>query len=437
MSTALRIASVTYLLRDLLNNGLIERGLTGSLGGDVIATALPPDKVEIAPDGIKGQLNLFMYHVTYNQGWRNVAQPAFNGKGERITNPPLAIDLHYLLTAYGSGEIHSEILLGHGMQLFHETPVLSQVDIGTILAENNLPDGLKLLATSDLAEQTEHIRITPESLSIEDMSKLWAAFATKYRPTAAYKATVVLIESQKSTKPGLPVKERNIYVIPLEQLVIESILSQSALNMAAVEDQKILNTYRLVVRGQNLTHNQAQIMIDGVEISAGAGNLITDDAQASFNLPVGLRAGLHEVRIAHPVLMGSPPVLHKGVTSNAATFVLSPRLSADPVVTNVTGSGNALRSADIKLTIEPAIEQGQQVALQLNEVNGPGPLQSYSFVWDAPSPQNPPQSFSDISFSVKEIKQGNYLVRIRVDGAESPLNADAAGVYSSPGITIP
>src|SRR5436190_18729969 len=252
MSTALRIASVTQVLKDLLDNGFIDHDVTGGLGGNVIVTAWPPDKIETALNKEASQLNLFMYHITYNQGWRNVGQPAFNQQGQRVNNPPLAIDLHYLLTAYGSAELHTDILLGYGMQLFHETPVLGRESIARSLAPpsdagEGLISSLRLLSTSRLAEQAEMIKITPELLSSEDISKLWAAFGTKYRPTAAYKVTVVLIESSRSAKPFLPVQARKIYVSTFKKPEIESIASQSAINQPIIAKQKILNGYRLVI----------------------------------------------------------------------------------------------------------------------------------------------------------------------------------------------
>ena len=73
------------------------------------------------------QLNLFLYQVTPNQGWRNVG-PAVRRRrrASRLTNPPLALDLHYLLTAYGAADFEAEILLGYGMQVLHEHPVLDR-----------------------------------------------------------------------------------------------------------------------------------------------------------------------------------------------------------------------------------------------------------------------------------------------------------------------
>jgi hypothetical protein len=175
MSTALRIAAVTQVLKDLLNNGMIDHNVSDAVQGSVTITSWPPDKVETTPDKEISQLNLFMYQATYNQGWRNVAQPAFNQKGERVSNPPLGIDLHYLLSAYGSRELHTDILLGYGMQILHETMALDRDAIRrsiappSLLDSGGLPDSLKKLSTSELADQVEQIKITPEILSIEDI----------------------------------------------------------------------------------------------------------------------------------------------------------------------------------------------------------------------------------------------------------------------------
>jgi len=123
MSNALAIASVSFVIVDLLNNGLIDRDISSSIG-DVLVSALPPDKVDAMQQHGKSQLNLFLYNITQNSAWRNIDYPSFDSNGDRIKNPPLALDLHYLLTAYGAEQYHSEILLGYGMQLLHETPVL-------------------------------------------------------------------------------------------------------------------------------------------------------------------------------------------------------------------------------------------------------------------------------------------------------------------------
>ncbi len=50
--------------------------------------------------------------------------------------------------------------------------------------------------------------ITPLPQSVDELSKLWTAFQTNYRVSAAYEAAVVLIDSQAATRAPLPVLRR-------------------------------------------------------------------------------------------------------------------------------------------------------------------------------------------------------------------------------------
>ena len=48
-----------------------------------------------------------MYAVEANPGWRNEGLPAFDASGRaRVGNPPLALDLRYLLSAYSGADLH-------------------------------------------------------------------------------------------------------------------------------------------------------------------------------------------------------------------------------------------------------------------------------------------------------------------------------------------
>jgi hypothetical protein len=212
MSSAFAIAAVTAVLKDLLNDGLINHDLSAKVG-NVKVTALPPDLVPITNPDEPSRLNLFLYRVTPNIGWRNADLPSRNDSGTRLTNPPLALDLHYLLTAYSAQELHSEVLLGYAMQLLHETPVLTRDAINKTLKPSlpddvTLPPGLDMLSTSDLAEQVEAIKISPQYLSLEEMSKVWTTMQKPYRPTTAYQVSVVLIQSTQPASSPLPVLMR-------------------------------------------------------------------------------------------------------------------------------------------------------------------------------------------------------------------------------------
>jgi hypothetical protein len=179
MSTALAIAGVSTVLRDLLNDGFVNHDVSGVIGTTVSVTTLPPDKVAKDTSGVEvTQLNLFLRHVTPNAGWRNEGLPSADGSGRtRLTNAPLAIDLHYLISAYGAAELHAEILLGYAMQLLHENPVITRDAIRKALQPSpdvgiTLPLALRALADSGLQDQVERLRVTPEYLNPEEMSNL-------------------------------------------------------------------------------------------------------------------------------------------------------------------------------------------------------------------------------------------------------------------------
>ena len=203
MSTALAIAGVTQVLRDLLNDRFVNQNVAGQIGQSVTVSTMPPDKV-VQQNGVEvTQLNLFMRQVTPNLGWRNEGLPSRDGSGRtRLSNPPLAINLHYLISAYGAADLHAEILLGHAMQLLHENPVIPREAIRIALQPppdqaGTLPPWLRALRDSGLQDQIEQLRITPEFLSTEDMSKFWTSTLAHYRPSAAYEVSVVLIQAEE------------------------------------------------------------------------------------------------------------------------------------------------------------------------------------------------------------------------------------------------
>jgi hypothetical protein len=195
MSSALALASVTAVLKRLIENGLVAMGVTASLGSDATVSALPPDRIDVGTEE-RPQLNLFLYHVTPNTGMRRLE------RSDGRAAAPLAIDLHYLLAAYGAQDYQIEILLGSAMQLLHGTPALKRDSIHAALQALStqrqgdvLPAAVTALAASDLAERVEQLTICPQFLSGEEVSKLWSAFQARYRPSMAYKVSLVLIDN--------------------------------------------------------------------------------------------------------------------------------------------------------------------------------------------------------------------------------------------------
>ncbi|MCS6825310.1 MAG: DUF4255 domain-containing protein, partial [Caldilinea sp.] len=345
MSNALAIGAVTAVLRDLLNNGLIDQDVTGQLGGNVTVSALPPDRIEIQNGNEPSQLNIFLHQVTPNRGWRNVGLPSRDAGGDRLTNPPLALDLHYLITAYGEQEFHHEILLGYAMQTLHETPVLSRDAIRRALGApppvtgGVLPPAQQALVAAELADQIEQIKICPEMLSTEEMSKLWTALQARYRPSAAYQVSVVLIESKRSTKSALHVRMRNVKVFTWRQQLIEKVEPQSGPN------DLIFESSPLFIRGYQLRGQVTRVRFGDVEVTPPEANV--EDDRIGVSVPAGLRAGVQSMQVIHRLTLSAPPPEglppspddpHRGFESNVAAFVLHPIIaSPGPIPPAVAG----------------------------------------------------------------------------------------------------
>lgn len=194
MSSALAIASMTYVLKSLLDNRLVQSGVTVSVG-EVTVTALPPDRITTGADE-RSQINLFLYRVTPHTAWRG-ARISIGELPHDTTGPSLAFDLHYLITAYGERDFQAEILLGCAMQLLMETPVLTREMIRNAVSAGAVGAMREALEVSTLAGQDMDITLTPEFLTTEEASKLWSALQAKYRPSAAYKISAIVVAAER------------------------------------------------------------------------------------------------------------------------------------------------------------------------------------------------------------------------------------------------
>jgi hypothetical protein len=401
MSSALAIAGVTAVLRDLLNDSIINHNVSGVLGSTVTVSALPPDRVVPANGNEATQLNLFLHRVTPNLGWRNHDLPSRDGSGRhRLTNPPLALDLHYLLSAYGAEELAAEILLGYAMQLLHEMPVLDRRAITTALNPSPstgtaLPPALQALADCGLAEQLEQIKLTPVYLSTEEMSKLWTAFQSHYRPSTAYMASVVLIDSAQPTSAPLPVLSRGVVVQasllpPLP--TIESVVSSDRQPAARVGSTLTISGHHLDGASRTVTFSNTRLAVEQ-EVPASAGNSSSSLQVVVPNLPVGT----YQVRV-------DLEQLTERRTSNELAVVIGPQITT-PLPTSVARDASGV--ARITLTCQPSIRAEQQGSLILGTRSVAA--QPRSDVTDT------------VVFVVDAATPGRELVRIRVDGIESPL----------------
>ncbi len=418
----LSIAAVTAVLKVLLENGLVSDPITASVG-DVIVTALPPDRISVEADE-RAQINLFLYQVTQNRNVDWLSQE-FRSKHSRMNGnprsptPPLALDLHYLLTAYGAKDFQAELLLGYAMHLLHKTPAITSdiientlINVSTTNTSSGFSQALASVSVSGLAEQIGQIKLTPEFFNMEETSKLWSALQTHYRPSATYLASMVLIESSNDKSEGL-------YMMPLSQPSIEQVLAP------AKTDQMIVAGTTLVIRGKRLRGEITQIRLSNTETLLVPQEV--KETQISLLLPPDLYASVQGVQVIH-LTMGNAGQMDHLVESNVAAFVLHPTITA--FVAQVENSSDNLRTAEITVKFQPKVGKAQRVVLLLNEASGDSPV-AYSF-FVAPRTEDT----DVITIPVKNVKPATYIVRVQVDGAESPLYKNHSGEYDSPQVTI-
>jgi hypothetical protein len=205
MSDALAIATITQVLMGMLKDIPVHYDINTLLNADVSVSALAPNRI-VSNDEEIPRINLFLYRVVPNPGWCNRDLPSRDSSGGRTSNPPLALDLFYLMSVYGKKDLDSDILLGCAAQVLYETPVLTRKSILKYLQAN--PLATSSLDGKKLADQIEQVKISPVALSTEETSKLWTAFQAPCRSAIAYQVSVVLIDSSNPARSNLPVLSR-------------------------------------------------------------------------------------------------------------------------------------------------------------------------------------------------------------------------------------
>lgn len=194
MNTPLAIAAVTALLKGQLSNWTARHALGSRLGADITITALPPDHITTGADE-RPRLNLFLYAVSPNTAVRRgEAAPG------RSVGSILALDLHYLVTAYGAADMQIETLLGYAIHALQQVPSLDQDALRANLESLGSVGGdlaaplLAEIGAARLYERMAELTITPQFPGIESLTRIWSALQSRYRPSLAYKVSAVIID---------------------------------------------------------------------------------------------------------------------------------------------------------------------------------------------------------------------------------------------------
>ncbi|CAD5367067.1 conserved hypothetical protein [Rubrivivax sp. A210] len=403
MSDFRAIAAVTRTLHQLLDQG-VQTADSIDLAGTVVTT-LPLDKAR--DDAANGnQLNLFLYQTLPNAAWRNRDMPGQTRPGE-TGPPPLALNLHYLITAFGkdndSTQPFSHQLLGRAMSVLHDHPVLSPEEIANAFAG------------SKLENQIEPVRLTWQPLPVEDIFKLWSGFQTQYRLSVAYEVSVVLIESTRRTRAPLPVLGRGrddrgvqsqaspVPAYPtIDSLTVAGPAAAAEMGQSItlvghhLDGQPVQAWFRHRLLPQPLTLAVAPQAVAGGTVDV----VLPADGAAADWAP-----GLYGVTLS---IGNAAPSRDRTRNSNEVSLTLAPKIVTALPLT-VQRQGGAAR---IELTCSPPVLPQQRVALLLG---------------DRELPADPHAAKTDtLGFTIDAVEPGEYFIRLRVDGVDSVLVGPAA-----------
>ena len=393
MSDARAIAAVTRTLQFLLTKGV---ALDSDLS-DATVTTLPLDKAR-DNTASANQLNLFLYQTMPSATWRNQDMPQQVKPGETAM-PPLGLNLHYLVTAFGKDNDatlpFSHQLLGRAMSVLHDHPLLGTDEIKSAFPNSNL------------AMQVERIRLSLQPLPVEDIFKLWSGFQTQYRLSAAYEVAVVLIDSARRSRAPLPVLTRgkdDSGVSAQGDLVppfptIEQILPP--LNQPSV----VLGDL-LTISGHHLNGDKVEVLFKHallpvpLRVAALPGATAAQVTVTVPDAPTKWPPGLYGVSL---VITNKPGTKIEQVrTTNEASVSLAPVILNSPIKATLQNG-----EATVKLKCSPELQPGQRVALLLGD---------QEVLAEARSTQT-----GALTFVVRNATAGDFLVRVRADGVDSLL----------------
>ncbi len=418
MSNYLAIATVTATLQRILQS-VIQQDIEGAR-----ATTLPPGGISTGAPEVG--VNIFLYQITSNPSLANLDSTPNRVKGNPLMRQ-VAIDLYYMMSCYGNdAELQPQRVLGSIISTLADKGILTPELIRSTCNDSTFP----FLSDSDLSDQVQTVSITPVHISLEDLSKVWSVFQVPYVLSVAYRACLVIVEGREAFQRALPIRDSSpagIAPFPASPFV-EKVLVQGSrfepISLGSV----------LIVYGRNLQNQNVEIQIGDLVIKPTS----VQDREIVFQLAAmplpTIQAGVQSLQVVHRIASTSP-LMTNAIASNVVAFVLCPTIINLSVREQEEVEDN-LRSAVVVVQLDVMVREKQKVVLALNEWTVGSPT---VYMFDRPPL---PYANSTIEIPIKNVKAGEYLVRIRIDGAESKLGVDddpdspTYNWYNSPKITI-
>jgi Pvc16 N-terminal domain len=393
----LAIATITATLQRML-----QAAVQNDVKGARVTTVRPSDIGGATPET---GANLFMYHVVSNPALNNVDATLPRSRGNPIRRQA-ALDLHYMMSFYGNeSELAPQRMLGSVVRTLNDRSILTPDMIRATCLDTRFP----FLRHSTLAEQVQQISLLPLDFNLDDLSKAWSVFfQVPYILSVAYKVLVVTVDGEETSTRSLPVRSRPNGVMPMwTSPQIDRIVAHAGLYQPITADSV------LEIRGKRLKGlNHTQVRIFGQTVTP------TQVKEEEVILPLTMvpmehrRAGMQSLQILHPIEIGK-----RGAESNAMPFVLRPQVLRS-TVTETEEVDDDLFNATLRVETDLPIGPDQRVIVSLNQWSVETP-EIYMFEAKRRSVVS-----NTIEIPLEQMKPGEYLVRLLIDGAESQLVVD-------------
>ena len=348
MSDYLAVGGVSAVLCSMLSTALTNGGPSSILGGSPTGiSATSPDLIITGADE-PPRLNLFMYYASLNPA-RKYEPPVRERTGRKNRQSAARA-----VSALPGNRVRKHAVRSRNFAGVGDAGVPRHAggaapnDPGSAhhAAGSGWSGGAdQPIGASTLANQIEHIRITPEALTTEEIYRLWSAFQTHYQLTTSYQISVVVIQSTQSFTSNLPVQKRSVLALPLQGPVIDS-LSPNLLAAGQV----------LTIIGSNFLGDVASDTLVSFDSAAGIAPDSVQNGSLKITLPGTLQAGTRTVRVQRQVTFPSSVTPHSGFSSSPAPFQLIPTVDASsPII--------ATQGASLGVGISPAVGRAQQATL--------------------------------------------------------------------------
>ncbi|MBT9314894.1 DUF4255 domain-containing protein [Leptothoe spongobia] len=396
MSNHLAIATVTATLQRLLQ-GAIQHDVDGAR-----VTTLKPNNIGSSTP--ESGINMFLYQVARNSALRNSDNAAFRSKKGPIRRHS-SLDLYYMLSAYGNDtELEPQRLLGSVVRILSDKTVLTSDMIDSVVEDS------AFLGESDLTHHPQQITINPVDMDTDELSKIWSTFfQAPYSLSLVYKVMAVVIDGELSAQHALPVRETYFKNSPFAyQPIVEKVIS-SAGPRSPIEAHTSLR-----IIGKRLEGPQTKIKVGSTEMTPQSITNTEIMVSLSDAPPQSLQAGIQPLQVLHYPSQEPSAV---PAASNACPFVLRPTITSIQT-DELEGLDDDPRTGSLKISTQLPVGQNQRVIIALNEWSVENPA---IYLFEA----SPRKIETDcLTIPINNVKPGEYLIRLQVDGADSQLGVD-------------